>query len=222
MDADRWMRLAAAGRDRHTGWANRIVEQVESLARIAAGPTPAELGDDELVGSHRDLNAHNVLFSEGSLHLVDWDSGGPAWPRWERVDFALRWAERPGRPFCVTGIREGEAVGLSMASLEGHPRSSPPAGSGQGGQDPGHPHARAVWRRSVGDSEDKAFWTAFLRSLRARRLLVPRAGHLSGPRRREAHGESPGNLPTRSRATSTRPSPPRWHDGLSRAHHRCR
>jgi Ser/Thr protein kinase RdoA (MazF antagonist) len=76
MDADRWMRLAAAGRGRHTGWANRIVEQVESLARIAAGPTPVELGGDELVGSHRDLNAHNVLFSEAGLHLVDWDSQG--------------------------------------------------------------------------------------------------------------------------------------------------
>ncbi len=114
MDADRWMRLATAGRGRHTGWANRIVEQVESLARIAAGPTPAELGGDELVGSHRDLNAHNVLFSEAGLHLVDWDSAGPAWPRWERVDFALRWAERPGRRY-----DEGVLTAFLLGYLDG-------------------------------------------------------------------------------------------------------
>ncbi len=99
MDADRWMSLAAAGRNRRTGWANRIAQEVESLARIAAGPTPAQLGRDELVGSHRDLNAHNVLFSEAGLHLIDWDAAGPAWPRWERVDFGLRWAERPNRQY---------------------------------------------------------------------------------------------------------------------------
>ena len=99
MDADRWMSLAAAGRNRRAGWANRIAQEVESLARIAAGPTPAQLGRDELVGSHRDLNAHNVLFSEAGLHLIDWDAAGPAWPRWERVDFGLRWAERPNRQY---------------------------------------------------------------------------------------------------------------------------
>jgi Ser/Thr protein kinase RdoA (MazF antagonist) len=94
MDAEQWMSLEAAGRGRGTAWANAIAEHVESLATIAAGPTPALLGRDELVGSHRDLNAHNVLFSQAGLHLVDWDGAGPAWPRWERVDFALRWAER--------------------------------------------------------------------------------------------------------------------------------
>jgi site-specific recombinase XerD len=36
--------------------------------------------------------------------------------------------------FCVTGIREGEAVALSMGSLEGTPGASPPAGGGQGGK----------------------------------------------------------------------------------------
>jgi thiamine kinase-like enzyme len=55
-----------------------------------------ELGADELVGSHRDLNAHNVLFTDAALRLVDWDGAGPAWPRWERVDFSVRWAERAG------------------------------------------------------------------------------------------------------------------------------
>jgi len=96
MEADRWMTLAAAGHRRHTAWAETISERFESLVTIASAPTPVELGADELVGSHRDLNAHNVLFSEIGLHLVDWDGAGPAWPRWERVDFALRWAERPG------------------------------------------------------------------------------------------------------------------------------
>ncbi len=96
MDAERWMTLAAAGHRRRAAWANTIAEGIESLVTIAGAPTPIELGADELVGSHRDLNAHNVLFSETGLRLVDWDGAGPAWPRWERVDCALRWAERPG------------------------------------------------------------------------------------------------------------------------------
>jgi Ser/Thr protein kinase RdoA (MazF antagonist) len=96
IDAQRWRALAAAGERRGCGWAKTLAGAIETVVRIADGPTPAQLGGDELVGSHRDLNAHNVLFSESGLRLVDWDAAGPAWPRWERVDFALRWAERPG------------------------------------------------------------------------------------------------------------------------------
>lgn len=95
-DAERWRRLAAAGLRRRCRWAGTVDDHVERLAIIAGGPSPAELGADELIGSHQDLNAHNVLFSDAALRLVDWDAAGSAWPRWERVDFATRWAERPG------------------------------------------------------------------------------------------------------------------------------
>jgi thiamine kinase-like enzyme len=48
------------------------------------------------VGSHRDLNAHNVLFCGAGLSLIDWDAAGPSTPGWERANYATLWATRPG------------------------------------------------------------------------------------------------------------------------------
>ena len=39
-------------------------------------------------------NADNVLFSSSALRLIDWDGAGPAWPRWERANYAVLWAQR--------------------------------------------------------------------------------------------------------------------------------
>ncbi len=89
-----WRELVRAGAARHAVWATKIDRAFEQLVAIGGQPRPLDLGCGELVGSHRDLNAHNVLFSSTGLRLVDWDSAGPAWPRWERADFALRWGAR--------------------------------------------------------------------------------------------------------------------------------
>ncbi|MFN2505544.1 MAG: phosphotransferase family protein, partial [Acidimicrobiales bacterium] len=61
------------------------------MVTIAGQARPVDLGQGELVGSHRDLNAHNVIFSPSGLRLIDWESAGPAWPRWERSTFAVLW-----------------------------------------------------------------------------------------------------------------------------------
>lgn len=93
-DPARWGVIATAGGARAAPWVDELCEGLDQLMAMSAQPRPTDLGRDELVGSHRDLNAHNVLFTAQGLRLVDWDGAGPAWPRWERADFALRWAER--------------------------------------------------------------------------------------------------------------------------------
>jgi thiamine kinase-like enzyme len=47
------------------------------------------------IASHRDLNAHNVLFASSGLWLIDWDAAGPIYPGWERANYACLWAGRP-------------------------------------------------------------------------------------------------------------------------------
>lgn len=108
---DRWREVIGAGKARDAIWATRLAEGLDLVVDVSGQPRPVDLGAGELVGSHRDLNAHNVLFSAGGLCLIDWDAAGPAWPRWERADFARRWAERGG------GFYEDEAV---VAFLRGY------------------------------------------------------------------------------------------------------
>ena len=93
-DTQSWRELAAQGQERRASWASRLWEATDELVLMGTQASPAELGGEELVGSHRDLNAHNVLFSSTGLHLIDWDAAGPAWPRWERANFAVLWGER--------------------------------------------------------------------------------------------------------------------------------
>jgi thiamine kinase-like enzyme len=47
------------------------------------------------IASHRDLNAHNVLFAVSGLWLIDWEAAGPTHPKWERANYASLWAARP-------------------------------------------------------------------------------------------------------------------------------
>ena len=84
---DHWGELAAQGSGRR--WSSLIGEHVdEILATEAAIPD----GQDTCIGSHRDLNAHNVLFDDARLVLIDWDAAGPAWPPNERAAYAVTWA----------------------------------------------------------------------------------------------------------------------------------
>lgn len=84
---EHWNELAAQAPA--TEWASLIRDHVdEILATEAAAPALQGV----CVGSHRDLNAHNVLFDEARLALIDWDSAGPAWPPNERAAYAVTWA----------------------------------------------------------------------------------------------------------------------------------
>ncbi len=102
--------LLTAGRARRAGWAGGLAASLDRIAAFTE-PTPPP---GEVAGSHGDLNAHNVLFSPAGLRLVDWDAAGPAWLRWERADFAVRWGERGRGRYdesavraWVTGYRDG-------------------------------------------------------------------------------------------------------------------
>lgn len=84
---EHWNELAAQAPA--TEWASLIRDHVdEILSTEAAAPGLQGV----CLGSHRDLNAHNVLFDDARLVLIDWDSAGPAWPPHERAAYAVTWA----------------------------------------------------------------------------------------------------------------------------------
>lgn len=109
VDRERLAALARAGRGAH--WAARLAQALDQVGAIAGHRRPVELGHGELVGSHCDLNAHNVLFTPTGLRLIDWEASGPAWPRWERATFAVLWASR------ADGAHDDDAV---VAFLSGY------------------------------------------------------------------------------------------------------
>ncbi len=95
------------------------------MVTIATQPPPIELGRNELVGSHRDLNAHNVMFSATGL---------PAWPRWERASFAVLWGSRVDAAYDddrVVAFLRGylEGVGSSMPTIPRFQRCASGLGS---------------------------------------------------------------------------------------------
>ena len=90
-DGDDWSSLAAVGASRHAPWASVIAENLQSLQRAAAVADSA-VDHEQRIGSHRDLNAHNVLFDGDRLVLVDWDAAGPASARAERAEYSVLWA----------------------------------------------------------------------------------------------------------------------------------
>ena len=91
-----WAELAQAGAGRGAVWAATLtdnsaaLEAISTAAHIWRGQEPHRAR----IGSHRDLNAHNVLFSPSGLSLVDWDAAGPIDPRWELANYATLWSVR--------------------------------------------------------------------------------------------------------------------------------
>ncbi len=95
---EHWLDLAASARDTGAAWASTTIEHVDQLVRIGqvAERRRSELASNPVVGSHNDLNAHNVLFGDKSLTIVDWDAAGPQSPRFERSTYPMLWAQREG------------------------------------------------------------------------------------------------------------------------------
>jgi Ser/Thr protein kinase RdoA (MazF antagonist) len=93
---DHWRRLAATGRGCGAHWAEVILDCVDDITKIEAELTATMGPGGPLIGSHRDLNAHNVLFSDRGLVLVDWDAAGPTTAQFERACYAVVWGSGHG------------------------------------------------------------------------------------------------------------------------------
>ena len=85
-----WLDLARSRP--HATWALSIEDHIDDI------DASEELGkafhQEGTVGSHRDLNAHNVLFASDGPVLIDWDASGPASASYERASTAMLWAQR--------------------------------------------------------------------------------------------------------------------------------
>ena len=97
-DEPSWDWLADAARRQGASWAATLSEQVTTLERLSEQGRKLRVQQRTMpqIASHRDLNAHNVLFAAGGLWLIDWDAAGPIYPGWERASCASLWAARPG------------------------------------------------------------------------------------------------------------------------------
>lgn len=93
-----WSELAAAGAERGASWANDLAANMPAVERLTASARRLREQTTRLerIGSHRDLNAHNVLFDRAGLALIDWDAAGPVFAPWERANFATLWSVRHG------------------------------------------------------------------------------------------------------------------------------
>jgi Ser/Thr protein kinase RdoA (MazF antagonist) len=89
---DHWLRLARSCP--RTRWAASIEDHIDGID--AAETLGASFRERQTVGSHRDLNAHNVLFTTDRPVLIDWDAAGPASVRYERASTPVLWAQRHG------------------------------------------------------------------------------------------------------------------------------
>jgi Ser/Thr protein kinase RdoA (MazF antagonist) len=85
-----WLDLAA--RSPTSPWSPLLRDHLDSI--VAADAMGASFRDDASVGSHCDLNAHNVLFTDRGPVLIDWDAAGPTSPANERASTAVLWAQR--------------------------------------------------------------------------------------------------------------------------------
>ena len=88
---DHWLGLAA--RAPQTPWAQAIAEEIEAIERAEA--IAVWEFDEDIIGSHRDLNAHNILFGQ-NLTVIDWDAAGGTTARFERANYSTLWAQRAG------------------------------------------------------------------------------------------------------------------------------
>jgi len=95
-DPPDWVALARVGSARGAAWATTASQHLDELDHLSDVARRHRLArrDQPRVGSHRDLNAHNVLFANGSLSLIDWDAAGPVGPAAERASYASVWAAR--------------------------------------------------------------------------------------------------------------------------------
>jgi Ser/Thr protein kinase RdoA (MazF antagonist) len=91
-----WAALAVEA-DRHrSALAPLITEHLVNLEALEKQGCQLRQAHQKLprIGSHRDLNAHNVLFSDSALRLIDWDATGPIFAPWERACYATLWSAR--------------------------------------------------------------------------------------------------------------------------------
>ena len=88
-----WRRLAGEGRKVNAPWASMLRDEARRLVAVQRHARPhSDVGPT--VGSHRDLNAHNVLFTDKGLLLIDWDAAGPAVPKTERAIVSMLWSQQ--------------------------------------------------------------------------------------------------------------------------------
>jgi thiamine kinase-like enzyme len=121
-DEPTWAALAVEAVRAHSPLAPFIDYNLSTLARLADRAVHARRNHRQLprIGSHRDLNAHNVLFTAGGLRLIDWDAAGPIYMPWERANYATLWSVRDN------GRYDLEAV---TAFLRGYRRGGGEIGS---------------------------------------------------------------------------------------------
>ncbi|MGD9792188.1 MAG: phosphotransferase enzyme family protein [Acidimicrobiia bacterium] len=84
--------LEAARLRPHAAWARAIEDHIDNID--AAESRGSSVAQEAVIGTHRDLNAHNVLFTPDGPVLIDWDAAGPASVRYERAATATLWAQR--------------------------------------------------------------------------------------------------------------------------------
>jgi Ser/Thr protein kinase RdoA (MazF antagonist) len=96
-DEPTWEGLADGASRQGASWAATLTEQVTTLERLSeqARKLGVQQRNMPRIASHRDLNAHNVLFAARGLWLIDWEAAGPIYPGWERANYACQWAARP-------------------------------------------------------------------------------------------------------------------------------
>ena len=92
-----WLELAERGANAGAVWAARVRANIAAIMRVEGMldrlPPPRDR-----IGSHCDLNAHNVLFGQ-ELMLIDWDGADAADPGFERASYADLWgSSTTGRP----------------------------------------------------------------------------------------------------------------------------
>jgi Ser/Thr protein kinase RdoA (MazF antagonist) len=95
-DESSWAALAEDAERAQSPLAPFISDNLATLERLADRAVHARQDHRQSprIGSHRDLNAHNVLFTAGGLRLIDWEAAGPVYPPWERANYATLWSAR--------------------------------------------------------------------------------------------------------------------------------
>lgn len=110
---EHWLNLARSRP--HAAWARSIENDIDGIdASEALGAT---FDQSETVGSHRDLNAHNVLFTSNGPALIDWDASDPVATTYERASTATLWAQRHDGGLDIE-IASGFSVAISMGGGE--------------------------------------------------------------------------------------------------------